>query len=116
MVKVKKFRKVWPHKRHKRPKKRRSADKRNIPNNLNPLTKENTQNIRIPNSNQCFNAYPNDPNDFKLKDEDIDNSFSCLEIDKENELINFSIDDPSYVPEKLDINVNESFFENDKIS
>ena len=59
MVKVKKFRKVWPHKRHKRPKKRRSADKRNIPNNLNPLTKENTQSIRIPNSNQCFNSYPN---------------------------------------------------------
>ena len=116
MVKVKKFKKVWPHKRHKRPKKRRSADKRNIPNNLNPLTNENTQSKRLHDSNQCFFPYPNDPNDFKLKDADIDNSFSCLEIDKENELENFSIDEPSNIPEQLNIDVNESFFKNDKIS
>ena len=113
MTKAKKFKFILPRKRLKKKKQRRSADKRNIPNNLNPLTNANTQSRRELNSNQS------DPDDFKQKDDNNDKIFSCFEVldnDKENEFMNFTGDDPSNISAPINIDVNESFFEKEKIS
>jgi len=113
MTKVKKFKFILPRKRLKKKKQRRSADKRNIPNNLNPLTNANTQSRRVLNSIQS------DPDDFKQKDDNSDKMFSCFEVidnDKENEFMNFTGDDPSNISAPINIDVNDSFFENEKIS
>ena len=119
MTKTKKFKYVLPRKRLKKKKQRRSSDKRNIPNNLNPLTNANTQSRRVLNSNQCVNLNQNDPNDFRQKDYNFDENFSCFEVldnNKENEFMNFSGDDPSKIPTPLNIDVNESYIEKEKIS
>ena len=113
MTKVKKFKYILPRKRPKKKKQRRSADKRNITNNINPLTNANTQSRRELNSNQS------DPDDFKQKDDNNDKMFSCFEVldnDKENEFMNFTGDDPSNISAPINIDVNESFFEKEKIS
>ena len=113
MTKVKKFKYILPRKRPKKKKQRRSADKRNIPNNINPLTNANTQSRRILNSNQ------GDQDDFKQKDDNIGKMFSCFEVidnNKENEFLNFTGDDPTNISAPINIDVNESFFEKEKIS
>ena len=113
MTKVKKFKYILPRKRLKKKKQRRSSDKRNIPNNLNPLTNANTQSRRVLNSIQS------DPDDFKQKDDNSDKMFSCFEVidnDKENKFMNFTGDDPSNISAPINIDVNNSFFENEKIS
>ena len=121
MVKAIKFKNSLPRKRQKKPKIRRSSDKRKIPTNPNHLTNENTPNQRIQNKNQCFTSHPNDPNDFKLKEEeDISKSFTFLEDtinEKENNFFDFTGDDPTNIPSNsINIDVNDSLFENDKIS
>ena len=119
MTKTKKFKYVLPRKRLKKKKQRRTSDKRNIPNNLNPLTNANTQSRRVLNSNQCVNFNQNEPNDFRQKDDNIDEYFSCFEVIdniQENELTNFSGDDPLNIPTPLNIDVNESYIEKEKIS
>jgi hypothetical protein len=121
MVKARKFKYSLPRNRQKKPKIRRSSDKRNIPTNPNHLTNENTPNQRIQNKNQCFTSHPNDPNDFKLKEEeDISKSFTFFEDiinEKENNFFNFTGDDPTNIPSSsINIDVNDSLFENDKIS
>ena len=121
MTKTRKFKSSLPRNRQKKPKIRRSSDKRKIPTNPNHLTNENTPNQRIQNKNQCFTSHPNDPNDFKLKEEeDISKSFTFLEDtinEKENNFFDFTGDDPTNIPSNsINIDVNDSLFENDKIS
>ena len=121
MTKTRKFKSSLPRNRQKKPKIRRSSDKRKIPTNPNHLTNENTPNQRIQNKNQCFTSHPNDPNDFKLKEEeDISKSFSFFEDEineKENNFFDFTGDDPTNIPSNsINIDVNDSLFENDKIS
>ena len=121
MTKTRKFKSSLPRNRQKKPKIRRSSDKRKIPTNPNHLTNENTQNQIIQNKNQCFTSHPNDPNDFKLKEEeDISKSFTFFEDainEKENNFFNFTGDDPTNIPSNsINIDVNDSLFENDKIS
>jgi len=121
MTKTRKFKSSLPRNRQKKPKIRRSSDKRKIPTNPNHLTNENTPNQRIQNKNQCFTSHPNDPNDFKLKEEeDISKSFTFLEDtinEKENNFFDFTGDDPTNIPSSsINIDVNDSLFENDKIS
>ena len=121
MTKTRKFKSSLPRNRQKKPKIRRSSDKRKIPTNPNHLTNENTPNQRIQNKNQCFSSHPNDSNDFKLKEEeDISKSFTFLEDtinEKENNFFDFTGDDPTNIPSNsINIDVNDSLFENDKIS
>ena len=121
MTKTRKFKSSLPRNRQKKPKIRRSSDKRKIPTNPNHVTNENTPNQRIQNKNQCFTSHPNDPNDFKLKEEeDISKSFTFLEDtinEKENNFFDFTGDDPTNIPSSsINIDVNDSLFENDKIS
>jgi hypothetical protein len=121
MTKTRKFKSSLPRNRQKKPKIRRSSDKRKIPTNPNHLTNENTPNQRIQNKNQCFTSHPNDPNDFKLKEEeDISKSFTFFEDainEKENNFFDFTGDDPTNIPSNsINIDVNDSLFENDKIS
>ena len=121
MTKTRKFKSSLPRNRQKKPKIRRSSDKRKIPTNPNHLTNENTPNQRIQNKNQCFSSHPNDPNDFKLKEEeDISKSFTFFEDainEKENNFFDFTGDDPTNIPSSsINIDVNDSLFENDKIS
>ena len=121
MTKTRKFKSSLPRNRQKKPKIRRSSDKRKIPTNPNHLTNENTPNQRIQNKNQCFTSHPNDPNDFKLKEEeDISKSFTFFEDainEKENNFFDFTGDDPTNIPSSsINIDVNDSLFENDKIS
>ena len=119
MTKTRKLKSSLLRNRQKKPKIRRSSDKRKIPTNPNHLTNENTPNQRIQNKNQCFTSHPNDPNDFKLKEEeDISKSFTFLEDtinEKENNFFDFTGDDPTNIPSSS-IDVNDSLFENDKIS
>ena len=113
MTKVKMFKFILPRKRLKKKKQRRAADKRNIPNNLNPLTNANTQ------SRKVLNSIQSDPDDFKQKDDNSDKMFSSYEVldnDKENKSMNFTGDDPSNISAPINIDVNDSFFENEKIS
>jgi hypothetical protein len=121
MTKTRKLKSSLPRNRQKKPKIRRSSDKRKIPTNPNHLTNENTPNQRIQNKNQCFTSHPNDPNDFKLKEEeDISKSFTFFEDainEKENNFFDFTGDDPTNIPSSsINIDVNDSLFENDKIS
>ena len=119
MVKSKKFKHSLPKNRKKKQKIRRSADKRKIPNNQNPLTNENTHNQRINSQNQCISSNPKEPNDFKLKEEeDITKNFTLfggIDNEKENNFINFTGDDPTNIPSLINIDVNKAYFENDKI-
>ena len=121
MTKTRIFKSSLPRNMQKKPKIRRSSDKRKIPTNPNHLTNENTPNQRIQNKNQCFTSHPNDPNDFKLKEEeDISKSFTFFEDainEKENNFFDFTGDDPTNIPSNsINIDVNDSLFENDKIS
>ena len=119
MVKSRKFKHFLPKNKKKKQKTRRSADKRKIPTNQNPLVHENTQNQRISNQNQFFSSNPKETNDFKLKEEeDITKNFTFFGEtgnEKENNFFNFTGDDPTYIPSSINIEVNEASFENDKI-
>ena len=121
MTKTRKFKSSLPRNRQKKPKIKRSSDEKKIPTNPNHLTNENTPNQRIQNKNQSFSSHPNDPNDFKLKeDEDISKNFTFFEDainEKENNFFDFTGDDPTNIPSSsINIDVNDSLFENDKIS
>ena len=107
MKKSKLFKKSLPKKRQKKSRIRRSGNKKTSPNNINPIINEKTQDQRISNSNQCFISNPNVPNDFSLN-EVIDNENS-------NNFINFNGDDPSNIPDLINIDVNDSLFEKEKI-
>lgn len=119
MKKTRFFKKSLPRKRQKKARIRKIVNKRNSPNNLYPITNEKTHDQRTPNSNQCFTSNPNTPNDFNLnEEEDIIKNFSCFEvIDNkiENNFINFNGDDPSNIPGLINIDVNDSLFEKEKI-
>ena len=119
MKKSKLFKKSLPKKRQKKSRIRRSGNKKTSSNNINPIINEKTQEQRISNSNQCFISNPNVPNDFHLnEEEDINKNFSYLEVidnEKGNNFINFNGDDPSNIPALINIDVNDSLFENEKI-
>ena len=107
MKKSKFFKKSLPKKRQKKSRIRRSGNKKTSSNNINPIINEKTQDQRISNSNQCFISNPNVQNDFSLN-EVIDNENS-------NNFINFNGDDPSNIPDLINIDVNDSLFEKEKI-
>lgn len=119
MVKERKFKHSLSRNRQKKSKTRRATAKQRNQANLNPLTKENTQNQRIHNQNQCFSSHLNEKNDFKLKEEeDITNYFSFIgntDNEQENNFFNFTGDDPTNIPCSINIDLNDSLFENDKI-
>ena len=119
MKKSKLFKKSLPKKRQKKSRIRRSGNKKTSSNNINPINNEKTQDQRISNSNQCFISNPNVPNDFSLnKEEEINKNFSCFEVidnENSNNFINFNGDDPSNIPDLIDIDVNDSLFEKEKI-
>ncbi len=122
MKKSKLFKKSLPKKRQKKSRIRRSGNKKtssNSSNNINPIINEKTQDQRISNSNQCFISNPNVPNDFSLnKEEEINKNFSCFEVidnENSNNFINFNGDDPSNIPDLINIDVNDSLFEKEKI-
>ena len=119
MVKARKFKHSLSRNRQKKSKTRRSTAKRKNQANLNPLTNENSQNQRIHDQNQCFSSHLNEKNDFKLKEEeDITNYFLFIgntDNEQENNFFNFTGDDPTNIPCSINIDVNDSLFENDKI-
>ena len=68
--------------------------------------------------NKSFKSHPPKPydsNDFKVKEEEIDKTFSLFEFTDNNKFTFFSGDDPSEIPSQINIGINEPFFENDKI-
>ena len=81
MKKTRFFKKTLPWKRQKKARIRRIKNKKNSPNNINPITKEKIHDQRISNPNECFTTNPNEPNDFNLnEEEDINKNFSCFEV------------------------------------
>ena len=119
MKKSKLFKKSLPKKRQKKSRIRRSSNKKTSSNNINAIINEKTQEQRISNSSQCFISNPNVPNDFSLnKEEEINKNFSCFEVidnENSNNFINFNGDDPSNIPDLINIDVNDSLFEKEKI-
>ena len=119
MQKMLKFKKTLPRKKKKRPKPRISVDKRNIMNKLNLPTKEKAHKRRVfkqKNFNSIHPSKKNDPHNFKIKEEEIDKTFSLFEFTENNNFISFSGDDPPDLPSEMNLGINEPFFENDKIS
>jgi hypothetical protein len=94
MTKIIKFQKSLPRKKKKRHKQPHPILKRNI--RLHP-----------PKSNN--------PNNFKINEEEIDKTFSLFELADDHKFTFFSGDDPSEIPSQINIGINEPFFENEII-